>query len=154
MFLPLAWCLVAERISPDLLDASSEKKRILSLGTIFQIGLEDVSRMHAKFYWFTGRDGDAALMGSANCSAAAWITGNGFGNFEAVVPYDAPSEADFKGILSVFEGKRLPPERALVTNALEAPETEGESANAYRLVSVRNPGRVISGHMRGGLITV
>jgi hypothetical protein len=42
VFLPLAWCLVAERISPALLDASSEERRILSLGTIFQIGLEDV----------------------------------------------------------------------------------------------------------------
>jgi hypothetical protein len=118
--------------------ASFEKSRLADLPVEVRfIKPKDDARMHAKFYWFTGRDGDGAVMGSANCSAAAWITGNGFGNFEAVVPYDAPSDADFKGILSVFEGKRLPPEKALVTNALEAPETVGESAKAYRLVSVR-----------------
>lgn len=28
---------------------------------------------HAKFYWFEGPNGAAAVMGSANCSAAAWL---------------------------------------------------------------------------------
>ena len=32
-----------QRISPDLFGAASEKKRILSLGSIFQMGLEDVT---------------------------------------------------------------------------------------------------------------
>ena len=31
--------------------------------------------MHAKFYWFSGSRGTAALVGSANCSAAAWLAG-------------------------------------------------------------------------------
>jgi hypothetical protein len=38
----MAWCLAAERIAPDLLEAPAEKRRILLLGTIFQIGIEDV----------------------------------------------------------------------------------------------------------------
>ncbi|MBK6427839.1 MAG: hypothetical protein IPF82_17085 [Blastocatellia bacterium] len=29
--------------------------------------------LHAKFYWFAGPDGDAAVTGSANCSAQAWL---------------------------------------------------------------------------------
>jgi len=126
--------------------ASFESNRLAKLPVEVRIiKSKDDSRMHAKFYWFAGGDGDAALMGSANCSAAAWIAGHGFGNFEAVVPYDAPSEADFRGILSVFEGERLPPEDALITSAFEAPEIERESAKAYRLVSVRlrATGRII-----------
>jgi hypothetical protein len=79
----------------------------------------------------------AALMGSPNCSAAAWTVGNGFGNFETVIPYDSPSEADFKGILSIFQGKKLLPEKALVTNVGETPENEGDSEAAFKLVSVR-----------------
>jgi hypothetical protein len=55
--------------------------------------------MHAKFYWFSGPDGNAALMGSANCGAAAWLLSKGFGNVELVVPYDDPRDADFKSIL-------------------------------------------------------
>jgi len=42
VFLPVAWCLVAERISPELLNARTVNPRILSIGRIFQIGLEHV----------------------------------------------------------------------------------------------------------------
>jgi hypothetical protein len=41
VFLPIAWCLVAERISLDA-ETDGENNRILALGSIFQIGLEDV----------------------------------------------------------------------------------------------------------------
>lgn len=42
IFLPVAWCLAAERVSPELLNARAASRRILSIGRIFQIGLEDV----------------------------------------------------------------------------------------------------------------
>lgn len=42
VFLPVAWCLVAERISPELVNARAVNPRILSIGRIFQIGLEHV----------------------------------------------------------------------------------------------------------------
>lgn len=59
--------------------------------------------MHAKFYWFDGPGGPAAVMGSANCSAAAWLQApdNG-GNIEALVAYDQPNFNDFESVLSVF----------------------------------------------------
>ena len=58
--------------------------------------------MHAKFYWFSGPDGNAAVMGSANCSAAAWLAKHDAGNVELVVTYDQAELAAFKPILSVF----------------------------------------------------
>jgi hypothetical protein len=42
IFLPLAWCLAAERIFPELRKAPSVDRRILSIGSIFQIGIADV----------------------------------------------------------------------------------------------------------------
>ena len=42
IFLPVAWCLVAERISPELLNARTGSPRILSIGRIFQIGIQDL----------------------------------------------------------------------------------------------------------------
>jgi hypothetical protein len=42
VFLPIAWCLAAERIAPELVKASASEKRILAIGSLFQIGLEDV----------------------------------------------------------------------------------------------------------------
>jgi hypothetical protein len=42
VFLPVAWCLAAERIAPEMFKASGERRRILTLGSFFQIGLEDV----------------------------------------------------------------------------------------------------------------
>jgi hypothetical protein len=42
VFLPVAWCLAAERISPALRQEASDGHRILSIGSIFQIGIADV----------------------------------------------------------------------------------------------------------------
>jgi hypothetical protein len=42
LFLPVAWCLAAERIAPELFKASGDERQILSIGSLFQIGLEDV----------------------------------------------------------------------------------------------------------------
>ena len=42
IFLPVAWCLAAERVSPELRNAPAASRRILSIGRIFQIGLEQI----------------------------------------------------------------------------------------------------------------
>jgi len=42
VLLPVAWCLAAERIGPDMLNPSARDRRILTLGSVYQIGLEDV----------------------------------------------------------------------------------------------------------------
>ena len=53
--------------------------------------------LHAKLYWFEGADGPAAVMGSANCSSAAWIVApESGGNIEAVVVYDQPDAEGFE----------------------------------------------------------
>jgi hypothetical protein len=66
--------------------------------------------LHAKFYWFTGRDGSAAIMGSANCSRAAWLLPpDSGGNIEAVTTYDAASWEEFSAILSLFDDETLRP---------------------------------------------
>lgn len=59
--------------------------------------------LHAKFYWFDGAEGPAAVMGSANCSAAAWLLApEGGGNIESVVIYDQPDADNFGGALELF----------------------------------------------------
>src|SRR6267142_2581050 len=66
--------------------------------------------IHAKFYWLTGRDGSAAIVGSANCSAAAWLNSpvRG-GNVEAVAIYDQPLASEFGPILQTFQSDDLIP---------------------------------------------
>ncbi|HYG79120.1 MAG TPA: phospholipase D family protein, partial [Pyrinomonadaceae bacterium] len=63
---------------------------------------------HAKFYWFDGPDGPAAVMGSANCSAAAWLLApDEGGNIEAVTVYDKAEPSAFESILAVFDSESL-----------------------------------------------
>lgn len=66
--------------------------------------------VHAKLYWLDGPDGAAALFGSANCSAAAWLPAPAEGgNVEAVVVYERPEAADFAPVLGVFDSEELTP---------------------------------------------
>ena len=66
--------------------------------------------LHAKFYWFDGPDGCAAIVGSANCSAAAWLIApmNG-GNVETIFVYDRPTPELFAKVLERFPSEQLPP---------------------------------------------
>lgn len=85
---------------------------------------ESSNPLHAKFYWFEGSDGPAAVFGSANCSAAAWLVeASSNGNHEAVVVYDQPDPADFRDVLKLFEV-----ERALIDFSEERPDWESEVA--------------------------
>lgn len=93
--------------------------------------------MHAKFYWFSGSGGTAAVVGSANCSAAAWLVGNDRGNVELVVPYDAPRPADFKAVLSIFKGTKLAVDKAIPKQP--PPPDIGETSDepSFQIVSLR-----------------
>lgn len=76
--------------------------------------------LHAKFYWFEGADGPAAVMGSANCSAAAWLlTPDGAGNVESIVAYDRPEAQDFESALKLFAAPGLAPAEILVPRPVQ-----------------------------------
>ncbi len=64
--------------------------------------------LHAKFYWFDGPDGAAAVMGSANCSRAAWLLPPLHnGNVETIVVYDDAQPREFGSILSALPSTGL-----------------------------------------------
>jgi hypothetical protein len=72
--------------------------------------------LHAKLYWFDGPDGPAAVMGSANCSAAAWLLPpDQGGNVETVIVYDEPRLEDFVNVLIVFSAPAQSPAHFLVS---------------------------------------
>ena len=88
--------------------------------------LPSSSPMHAKFYWFDGPDGPAAVMGSANCSAAAWLLPpQSGGNIEAVAVYDNPEPEQFEAILNLFESEHLA-EARLADTKLAPTANDGE----------------------------
>lgn len=80
------------------------------------------SVLHAKFYWFEGEAGATAVMGSANCSAAAWLLSpNRGGNIETVVVYDQAEEQDYSEVLKLFDREPMLPGALLGRgSALEA----------------------------------
>ena len=93
--------------------------------------------MHAKFYWFDGPDGSAAVMGSANCSAAAWLLApEQGGNIETLVVYDQPSPDDFAGVLSVFAAPASDPVDVLLPRSANVNETD-VNALVFRLKSLQ-----------------
>lgn len=75
--------------------------------------------LHAKFYWFEGADGPAAVMGSANCSAAAWLLAPASnGNVESIVVYDRPDAQDFESALGLFAVSGLAPGEILIPRTI------------------------------------
>lgn len=93
--------------------------------------------MHAKLYWFDGPDGPAAVMGSANCSAAAWLLApEQGGNIETLVVYDRPSPDDFAGVLSVFDAPASDPVDVLLPRSATVNETDA-NALVFRLKSLQ-----------------
>lgn len=99
---------------------SFEPKRLEKLPCDIRIKAVEDNLLHAKFYWFDGPDGPAAVFGSANCSAAAWLLdpGNG-GNIETLVCFDEPKKADFSEVLSLFSGKTADPASVLMKQKAE-----------------------------------
>ena len=87
--------------------------------------------LHAKCYWFRGPEGEAALVGSANCSASAWVrpvdTG---GNLEMMAVFDHPIRAEWEQVLSLFEMDVVAPHDHLLVRQLVPPEPEGSPSYA------------------------
>jgi hypothetical protein len=102
------------------------------------VARDSTRRVHAKLYWFSGPEGDAAIMGSANCSAAAWLASGDNGNVELITVYDAPARAAFAPILSDFDGEELLPKDVLTAPVapMELPG-DAEGGPSYRITSLR-----------------
>jgi len=132
-------------VSPGYASFDVSRLKKLPLDVQF-VKPKDGQMMHAKFFWFSGKQGPAAVVGSANCSAAAWLAGNGFGNYELVIPYDTPAEADFKGVLALFRGAKHPPEQVLLEPATRDDDDDQDPPpEKFHIVSLRlrATGRVI-----------
>lgn len=96
-------------LNPESASFSETKLNALPL-TIHLLKPADNRRVHAKCYWFTGPAGPAAIIGSANCSSAAWLLlPRNQGNMESVVVYDNPSEADYQSFLTRFSAEETLP---------------------------------------------
>jgi hypothetical protein len=84
--------------------------------------------MHAKFYWFDGTSGPAAVMGSANCSAAAWLLPpDQGGNIETLVAYDLPNLDDFESVLGVFTAPACDPVDVLLSKSANVIESNNNT---------------------------
>lgn len=79
--------------------------------------------LHAKLYWFEGADGPAAAMGSANCSASAWLVApESGGNVEAVVVYDQPDTEGFEAALKLWAASGQAPAEILTPRSTHVTE--------------------------------
>lgn len=66
--------------------------------------------LHAKLFWFDGPEGSAAVHGSANCSAAAWLVPpSQGGNTEVVAVFDTVLAGDFSEVGKYFSKNELEP---------------------------------------------
>lgn len=93
--------------------------------------------LHAKFYFFDGPEGVGALMGSPNCSAAAWlIPPVHSGNVETVLVYDSPQRADFHDLLKIFESPSSTPADVL-TGVHPSPIEAPTDSSPYELIGLR-----------------
>jgi hypothetical protein len=107
-------------------------------GLPMQIALvrpKEARTVHAKFYWLEGPDGCASVMGSANCSAAAWLISpeNG-GNIEAIAVYDHPSKVDFGKVLARIDPSETEP--ANLVYSAEPEENNQQSGRPYPVAEV------------------
>ncbi len=111
------------------------------------------SPIHAKFYWFDGPVGSAAIVGSANCSAAAWLqTPRGGGNIEAVAVHDNAESNDFEAILKLFESPELKP-AILLANVSTPPDKEntGPAFHSYPEINWHADTGEIRAHFKSDL---
>ncbi len=93
--------------------------------------------LHAKLYWFEGPGGPAAVMGSANCSAAAWLLPpDEGGNVETIVVYDQPTGEEVEGALAMFSSPSQSPADVLVSKPMGASEQAVRRCE-YEVASLR-----------------
>ena len=89
---------------------------------------KEARTVHAKLYWLEGPDGCAAVMGSANCSSAAWlISPADGGNVEAIAVYDHVTKDDFGKVLA-----RIAPGETAPATPVHVPKSPGSKEQSKR----------------------
>jgi hypothetical protein len=100
-----------------------QTSRLADLPLDLRLSAHPAPYAHAKAYHLAGPDGDVLLVGSANCSAAAWLnpptTG---GNVEMLLVYEDPTHED----LAVLDELLETPARPLGEVLTDRPETDAE----------------------------
>jgi hypothetical protein len=124
---------------------SPQKLQSLPLKIVIKY-LKGAAPIHAKFYWLEGKGDAAAIMGSANCSAAAWLLEPNFtGNIESIIVYDNPDKTGFAPILEKFSADNLidanlslttkPPKKEKEPIQIGTPEVNWEESQDVILIS-------------------
>lgn len=93
--------------------------------------------LHAKSYWFDGPDGSAAVFGSANCSASAWLrpVASG-GNIETIAVFDSAEKAAWRHVLAITDGNPVAAAEHLRHRAISGDAPIEEQRPEYCLMSV------------------
>lgn len=116
---------------------SFDPKKLSNLPVEVRIIPVEGEMLHAKFYWFEGPQGSSAILGSANCSAAAWLLApEKGGNVETVLCFDEATKDDFSESLELFTGKTLAPDKALIGAVTSEDDEEQIQHAAYRLTAL------------------
>jgi len=93
---------------------------------------ESKRRLHAKFYLFDGPDGAAAIMGSANCSYAAWMMEPAKGgNVESIIIYDDIDKFEVMNILNNFPDEHIHPKDVLTNEVIDDSRNPSGSVGYY-----------------------
>lgn len=118
--------LAACSLDPDQLRNLSVRLRI--------VPYDGRPRTHMKVAVFDGPDGCAAVLGSANCSAAAWLRpARDGGNIEAVVVVDRCAASDFAGLFRDTGVEPLDWDKAGLVAPSAEPEDTVKPAIEFRL---------------------
>ncbi len=117
--------------------ASLKPEKLADLPLELRVIVASTDRpLHAKLYWFEGADGPAAVMGSANCSAAAWLLPpSQGGNIETVVVYDTPGNEEFANASTPFSLPAQAPAEVLVPRADHGHDRKA-SKNAFEIANL------------------
>jgi hypothetical protein len=102
------------------------------------VPLSSRPRPHAKFYWFEGPGESAAVLGSANCSAAAWLLPPQIGgNMECVLVYENCKANDFKEALSLFDAhKPISPSAVIGFGTIAEKDDHKSASERFNLVQL------------------
>ena len=93
--------------------------------------------LHAKFYFFEGQESSAAVMGSPNCSAAAWLLPpSQGGNIETAQVYDVALRSDFSAVLDVFSAPSFSPGELLPETSITTGSDTG-ATDSYEISGLR-----------------
>lgn len=101
-------------VAVDPLMSDFDPEALISLPlSVNIVPLPSKPRSHAKLLVLDGPGGSVAVMGSANCSAAAWLSpAKSGGNIEAVVVYDEATDEGLVDCLKSFSVMGVPPSQA------------------------------------------